>query len=49
MSNTGKVHEKAMQLQALTTVQLVIDQQPQNGNAVDRENNVKIQVSFLIQ
>ena len=46
----GKVHDKALQLQAIATVQLVInhgDTGPQNGTVSqkDRENNVKIQVS----
>ena len=46
----GKVRDKALQLQAIATVQLVInhgDTGAQNGTVsqVDRENNVKIQVS----
>ena len=46
----GRVRDKALQLQAIATVQLVInhgDTGAQNGTVsqVDRENNVKIQVS----
>ena len=46
----GKIRDKALQLQAIATVQLVInhgDTGAQNGTVsqVDRENNIKIQVS----